>query len=113
MPITFAASAHSLRRMCMSAWLMPNALISLATWPALGSGSGGEAKGPLCRSIQRDVASGGDDGPRVEDLLQLREQAAVAGFHGRGRLRLRVDVSSHERDVEPVQGGDDVPLHRV
>src|SRR5262245_8087468 len=40
MPITFAASAHSPRRMCISAWLMPNALISMTTCPALGSGSG-------------------------------------------------------------------------
>src|SRR5262245_1148085 len=40
MPITFAASAHSPRRMCSSAWLMPNALISMTTWPASGSGSG-------------------------------------------------------------------------
>ena len=35
MPLTSAASAHSPRRMCISAWLMPNALISMTTWPAL------------------------------------------------------------------------------
>jgi hypothetical protein len=31
MPITFAASAHSPRRMCISAWLRPNALTSMTT----------------------------------------------------------------------------------
>ena len=40
MPLTVAASAHSPRRMCISAWLIPNALISMTTCPALGSGSG-------------------------------------------------------------------------
>src|SRR5262249_37498412 len=40
MPLTFAASAHSPRRMCSSAWLRPNALISMTTWPSSGSGSG-------------------------------------------------------------------------
>src|SRR5215510_15624195 len=40
MPLTFAASAHSPRRMCSSAWLRPNALISMTTWPTLGSGCG-------------------------------------------------------------------------
>jgi hypothetical protein len=39
-PLTGAASAHSPRRMCISAWLIPNALIWMTTWPAFGSGSG-------------------------------------------------------------------------
>src|ERR1700722_3848460 len=40
MPLTGAASAHSPRRICSSAWLMPNALTAMTTWPALGSGFG-------------------------------------------------------------------------
>jgi len=35
MPMTFAASAHSPRRICISAWLMPNVLIAMTTSPAL------------------------------------------------------------------------------
>ncbi len=38
MPLTGAASAHSPRRMCISAWLMPNALISMTTHAGLRLG---------------------------------------------------------------------------
>src|SRR5262249_16600416 len=40
MPITVAASAHSLRRMCKFGMVVPNALFWTTTCPASGSGSG-------------------------------------------------------------------------
>src|ERR1700733_8810304 len=40
MPLTSAASAHSPRRMCNSAWLMPNPRTLMTTSPSLGSGLG-------------------------------------------------------------------------
>ena len=40
MPLTSAASAHFARRMCISAWLIPNALIWMTTCTGFGSGSG-------------------------------------------------------------------------
>ena len=67
MPLTFAASAHSPLRMCISAWLMPNALISMTTWPASGSGSGSSVytrlSGPpnFSRTIARMVSPPVDD----------------------------------------------------
>src|SRR6516165_7329385 len=38
-PLTGAASAHSPLRMCISAWLIPNAFTSITAYPGLGSGS--------------------------------------------------------------------------
>ena len=40
MPLTSAASAHSPRRMCSSAWLIPNPFTSITTSPSLGNGLG-------------------------------------------------------------------------
>src|ERR1700744_3104763 len=39
-PLTGAASAHSPRLMCISAWLIPNALIRMTPMPSFGSGFG-------------------------------------------------------------------------
>src|SRR5580693_9183483 len=67
MPLTFAASAHSPRRMCISAWLIPNALISktiarMLVLQVVGSGS-------RCEEVADDCS----------DLCGMRFQREVTG----------------------------------
>src|SRR5262245_1835615 len=91
MPITFAASAHSPRRMCSSAWLMPNALMSMTTWPAMGSGSGMSSYTRLSSPpnfsstiariafLQRSLGiQGAEVADRRRDLLRMCFQREVA-----------------------------------
>src|SRR5262245_9899787 len=120
MPITFAASAHSPRRMCISAWLMPNALTSMTTCPAIGSGSGISwytrlssppnfsstiARITLLQSIGTDSGC-----PKVadrrRDLFRMSFQREVTRLeeadHGAGKVALeRLRACREEKRIVP------------
>src|SRR5215813_573149 len=109
MPITFAASAHSPRRMCISAWLRPNALISMTTWPALGSGSGISlytrlSSPPNCSMTMARIAV-----LQVIDTWAGRKEVADCR-RDLGRMRFQREVPRlHEAD----DGTRNVPLERL